>query len=77
MGGQKKRYQIHLKSSNSMITVYLVNQDDDVETPIVVPVPVPKVSPRRKKNRKKNIEQEFHEKLRIADVYFSGGLDQD
>jgi hypothetical protein len=41
-GGAKRRYQIHLKSSDGQIYVLLVNKDPDSEQPVVVQVPPPK-----------------------------------
>jgi len=41
LAGQKKRYQIHLKSDEGQIYVLLVNKDADSD-PIVVQVPPPK-----------------------------------
>lgn len=39
---QKKKYQIHLKSSEGQIYVLLINKDSDSEQPFVAEVPLPK-----------------------------------
>ncbi|XP_074644861.1 transcription factor E2F5-like [Tubulanus polymorphus] len=39
--GQKKKYQIHLKSHSGQIYVLLVNKDNDSSNPMVVQVPPP------------------------------------
>ncbi|XP_064641672.1 transcription factor E2F5-like isoform X2 [Lineus longissimus] len=40
--GQKKKYQIHLKSHSGPIYVLLVNKDTDSSSPVVVQVPPPR-----------------------------------
>ncbi len=42
LANQKRRYQIHLKSTDGQIYVLFVNKDSEHETPVVVQVPPPK-----------------------------------
>ena len=41
----RKRYQIHLKSTHGPIYVILVNKDDSSSSPVVVPVPPHDIQP--------------------------------
>ena len=40
--GNKRNYQIHLKSQSGAINVLLVNKDTDTSEPVAVQVPPPK-----------------------------------
>ena len=64
--GLKKKYQIHLKSTDGQIYVLLVNKDPDSDQPVAVQVPPPKDIAEAIEKASEHIERSTNVRKRTA-----------
>jgi len=65
--GLKKKYQIHLKSTEGQIYVLLVNKDPDSDHPVAVQVPPPKDIAEAIEKASENIDRTVGQKDKFSD----------